>query len=164
MFDIGITKILLVAVIALIVVGPERLPVLARTLGTILGRARGYLAEVKAEVNRSIELEELKKMRDRAYSTMHDMEDGMRTNLFNDDAKAPDEKNSEQSGEGASGSTTTITGERITRRYPVYIHPEKNWPLARSNIPNWYKARNRVRKKIQSCSASLTRNSLDLNS
>lgn len=62
MFDIGISEIGVIAVIALVVIGPERLPKVARTVGTLLGRAQRYVNDVKAEVNREMELEELKKL------------------------------------------------------------------------------------------------------
>ena len=61
MFDIGVTKIAIIGGIALIVIGPEKLPGLARTFGTMLGRARRYVADVKEEVNRSMDLDELRK-------------------------------------------------------------------------------------------------------
>src|SRR5438552_9749339 len=63
MIDFGIDKIALIGAVALIVIGPERLPRVARTVGHLLGKAQRYVADVKAEVNRSIELEELKKMK-----------------------------------------------------------------------------------------------------
>ena len=63
MFDIGVSKLLLVGGIALVVIGPERLPRVARMAGTLLGRAQRYVADVKAEVNRSIELEELNRVK-----------------------------------------------------------------------------------------------------
>ena len=63
MLDIGISKLMLVAGIALVVIGPERLPKVARMAGTLLGRAQRYVADVKAEVNRSMELDELNKVR-----------------------------------------------------------------------------------------------------
>src|SRR5258706_14985541 len=62
MFDVGISEILVIAVVALVVIGPERLPRVARTIGTLLGRAQRYVNDVKAEVNREIELEELRKL------------------------------------------------------------------------------------------------------
>jgi sec-independent protein translocase protein TatB len=62
MFDVGISEILVIAVVALVVIGPERLPRVARTVGTLLGRAQRYVADVKAEVNREMELEELRKI------------------------------------------------------------------------------------------------------
>ena len=61
MFDIGVTKLAIVGGIALIVIGPDKLPGLAKTLGALLGRARRYVADVKEEVNRSMDLEALKK-------------------------------------------------------------------------------------------------------
>ena len=63
MIDFGFDKIALISAVALIVIGPEKLPRVARTVGTLLGKAQRYVADVKAEVNRSIELEELKKMK-----------------------------------------------------------------------------------------------------
>src|SRR5438093_13548289 len=63
MIDFGFDKIALIGAVALIVIGPERLPKVARTVGTLLGKAQRYVADVKAEVNRSIELEDLKKMK-----------------------------------------------------------------------------------------------------
>ena len=63
MIDFGFDKMALIGAVALIVIGPEKLPRVARTVGTLLGKAQRYVADVKAEVNRSIELEELQKMR-----------------------------------------------------------------------------------------------------
>jgi len=63
MFDVGISEIMVIAVVALVVIGPERLPRVARTIGTLLGRAQRYVNDVKAEVNREMELEELRKLR-----------------------------------------------------------------------------------------------------
>ena len=62
MFDIGFSEMILIAIIALVVLGPEKLPRVARTVGTLLGKAQRYVADVKAEVNRSMELDELRKM------------------------------------------------------------------------------------------------------
>lgn len=64
MFDIGFTELLLIGVVALIVIGPERLPRVARTLGHLAGRMQRYVADVKADINREMELDELRKMRD----------------------------------------------------------------------------------------------------
>ena len=63
MLDLGIEKLALIGVVALIVIGPEKLPRVARTVGTLLGKAQRYVNDVKAEVNRSMELEELRKMK-----------------------------------------------------------------------------------------------------
>ncbi|HWN31078.1 MAG TPA: Sec-independent protein translocase protein TatB, partial [Burkholderiales bacterium] len=62
MFDIGFSEILVIAVVALIVIGPERLPKVARTLGHLFGRLQRYVAEVKADIDREMQMEELKKL------------------------------------------------------------------------------------------------------
>src|SRR5471032_3100482 len=63
MLDLGLTKMALIGVVALVVLGPERLPGVARTAGALFGRAQRYINDVKAEVSREMELDELKKMR-----------------------------------------------------------------------------------------------------
>src|SRR5262245_30806611 len=64
MFDIGFSELLVIGVVALIVIGPEKLPRVARTVGHLAGRLQRYVADVKADINREVELEELRKMRD----------------------------------------------------------------------------------------------------
>lgn len=68
MFDVGFSEIVLIAVVALVVVGPEKLPKLARTLGALVGRMRGYVAAVKGEVEREMQLEDLKKLQQQIQS------------------------------------------------------------------------------------------------
>jgi sec-independent protein translocase protein TatB len=62
MFDIGFSEIVVIAVVALVVIGPERLPKAARTLGHLFGRLQRYVNEVKADINREMELDELRKL------------------------------------------------------------------------------------------------------
>ncbi len=79
MFDISFTELLIIAVVTLIVVGPERLPKVARTLGHLFGRVQRYVSEVKADINRELKLEELRKieadMREGARNLEHTMTD-----------------------------------------------------------------------------------------
>src|ERR1700692_1198990 len=63
MFDLDISKMAVIGVVALGVLGPERLPRVARTAGALLGRAQRYISDVKSEVTREIEIEELRKMK-----------------------------------------------------------------------------------------------------
>ena len=70
MIDIGLSKIALVAVVALVVIGPERLPRVARTAGNLFGRAQRYMSDVRNEVSRQMEQEDLKKMKEAAETTM----------------------------------------------------------------------------------------------
>jgi len=69
----------LIGVVALIVIGPEKLPTVARTLGALLGKAQRYVSDVKAEVNRSMDLEELKKMKETMESAARDVEQTVQT-------------------------------------------------------------------------------------
>ncbi len=64
MFDVGFSELLMVALVALIVVGPERLPDLARTAGRWIGKARHFVGAVKTEIEREIKAEELKRILD----------------------------------------------------------------------------------------------------
>ena len=74
MFDIGFSELLVIGVVALVVIGPERLPRVARTLGHLAGRLQRYVTDVKADINREMELEELKKMRDSMQQTASSFE------------------------------------------------------------------------------------------
>jgi sec-independent protein translocase protein TatB len=79
MFDIGFSELLVIAIVTLIVVGPERLPKVARTVGLLFGRAQRYVNEVKTDINRELKLEELRKieadMRESARNMEHTMTD-----------------------------------------------------------------------------------------
>jgi sec-independent protein translocase protein TatB len=74
MFDIGFSEIVVIGVVALIVIGPERLPKVARTLGHMFGRLQRYVNEVKADINREIELDELRKLQAQVQSAARDFE------------------------------------------------------------------------------------------
>ena len=69
MFDIGFSELMVIAVVALVVIGPERLPRVARTAGLLLGRLQRYVNDVKADINREMELEELRKFKDEFEKT-----------------------------------------------------------------------------------------------
>jgi len=79
MIDIGLSKMALIGAVALIVIGPEKLPRVARTVGTLLGKAQRYVADVKSEVNRSMELDELRKMKDSVENAARDVEQSIQT-------------------------------------------------------------------------------------
>jgi len=74
MFDIGMTELLLIGVVALIVIGPERLPRVARTAGHLFGRLQRYVNDVKADINREMELDELRKLRTQVQDAARDIE------------------------------------------------------------------------------------------
>ena len=77
MFDIGFSEIVVIAVVALIVIGPERLPKTARTLGHLFGRLQRYVNDVKSDISREMELEELRKLQQEMKSAASDLESSM---------------------------------------------------------------------------------------
>ena len=81
MFDIGFSELLVIGVIALIVIGPEKLPRMARTVGVLAGRLQRYVSEVKADINREIELEELRKMRDSMQQAATDFQSSVQSEM-----------------------------------------------------------------------------------
>ncbi len=74
MFDIGFSELLVIAVVALIVIGPERLPRVARTMGHLFGRLQRYVSDVKADINRELELDELKKLQSSVQEAARSLE------------------------------------------------------------------------------------------
>jgi sec-independent protein translocase protein TatB len=81
MFDIGFTELMIIGLVALIVIGPEKLPRVARTVGHLAGRLQRYVSDVKADINREIELDELRKMRDSMQQAASEMESSVQSEL-----------------------------------------------------------------------------------
>jgi sec-independent protein translocase protein TatB len=87
MFDIGFSELLVIGIIALVVIGPEKLPRMARTVGVLAGRLQRYVADVKADINREIELEELRKMRDSMQQAASSFESSVQSELNKTEAE-----------------------------------------------------------------------------
>jgi sec-independent protein translocase protein TatB len=81
MFDIGFSELLVIGLVALVVIGPERLPRVARTLGHLAGRLQRYVADVKADINREVELDELRKMKDSVQQAASGFENSVQSEL-----------------------------------------------------------------------------------
>ena len=81
MFDIGFTELMVIGVVALIVIGPERLPGVARTIGHLAGRLQRYVNDVKADISREMEFDELRKMRDSMQEAATEVENTVRKEL-----------------------------------------------------------------------------------
>lgn len=77
MFDISFAELMIISIVALIVVGPERLPMVARTLGHFLGRARRYVERIKHDLHEEIELENFRKLKESMQDTVHTFEDSV---------------------------------------------------------------------------------------
>ena len=78
MFDIGFSELMVIGVVAQLVIGPEKLPKVARTLGHLLGRAQRYVNDVKSDINREIQLDELKKLQSQVSESARSLEDSVR--------------------------------------------------------------------------------------
>jgi sec-independent protein translocase protein TatB len=152
MIDFGFDKIALIGAVALIVIGPEKLPRVARTVGHFIGKAQRYVADVKAEVNRSIELEELKKMKTQ----------------FEDAARNVEQTVSSEVHQATSGLEAAWQGAALAeppgsgaaddlRPPPEYKRPNKRWRAKRSAMPQWYKQRHGIRAKALSGAARVAR-------
>lgn len=81
MFDIGFSELMVIGVVALIVIGPERLPGVARTIGHLAGRLQRYVNDVKADISREMEFDELRKMRDSMQQAASEVESTVRKEL-----------------------------------------------------------------------------------
>jgi sec-independent protein translocase protein TatB len=165
MLDLGLTKMALIGVVALVVLGPERLPGVARTAGALFGRAQRYINDVKAEVSREMELDELKKMRTEFETAASNVENTIHDNLRQHESELNDAwkqgTSVSESGAGvgdpnlthvsgdtwrsSSDSTSTSSGKR------------KNWRVKQSAIPNWYKRTSLRKTRVQSGAARVAR-------
>ncbi|BDT73304.1 Sec-independent protein translocase protein TatB [Comamonadaceae bacterium OS-4] len=130
----------LIGAVALIVIGPEKLPRVARTVGALLGKAQRYVSDVKAEVNRSMDLDELKKMRETVEGAARDVENSIQT-----------------SASDFEKSWSEVADAALVPEPPSYKHPNKNWRLKQGAMPQWYKARNGVRTRALSGAARVAR-------
>lgn len=81
MFDIGFSEMVVIAVVALVVLGPERLPKVARTAGHLLGRLQRYVNDVKADINREMQLDELKKLQAQVEESARSVERSITTEM-----------------------------------------------------------------------------------
>ena len=152
MIDFGFDKIALIGAVALIVIGPERLPRVARTVGHLLGKAQRYVADVKAEVNRSIELDELKTMKSPFEDAARDVEQTVGNEIRETSAELD-----KSWSEAISSSSEPGAAEALATPVPEYRRPNKKWRVKRSAMPQWYKQRHGVRGKAQSGAARVAR-------
>lgn len=118
MFDFGFSEILVIAVVALIVIGPERLPAVARTLGHLMGRMQRYVNDVKADIQREVELDELRKLRKDVEDSARSIEESLTAdvNAVQDELRGleplvnPDAENARQSAAAPSAVPAAQSG------------------------------------------------------
>jgi sec-independent protein translocase protein TatB len=152
MIDLGLTKLAIIGAVALVVIGPEKLPKVARMAGTLYGRAQRYLHDVKSEVSREIEMEELrnlhKDIQDSAQSFKSEVET-FKSEVENTVTTHMDEVESAWRGDTAVMPTTASTDD-IERKARDFRRKK----LAKtSSMPAWYKNRQGTRQHVLSGAA-----------
>lgn len=151
MLDFGISELGVIGAVALVVIGPEKLPRVARTVGALVGKAQRYVNDVKAEVNRSMDLEELKKMKQGMEDAVHEIEAQTRE-ATQDFDQAWDEATQ------AFKTPPVGSDDYAYLSTPVDYRPvRKNFRLKRAAVPQWYKARTGHKRHIQSGAARVAR-------
>jgi sec-independent protein translocase protein TatB len=163
MLDLGLTKMALIGVVALVVLGPERLPRVARTAGALFGRAQRYINDVKSEVTREIELDELRRMKTEFETAATNVHTSVQDNLRKHESELNDAWNSgtsvspsiaggalEDVGNSASNSSWPIST-------PAVAPKRKNWRVKQTAMPTWYKRATTRRTRVQSGAARVAR-------
>jgi sec-independent protein translocase protein TatB len=146
MIDLGISKLALIGVVALVVIGPERLPKVARMAGTLFGRAQRYINEVKSEVSREIELEELRKMQKEMQEAASSVEQTIAQNVS--------ELQSEVQDALSNPLLDTPTPDQMT----VKAKDFRKKKLARTSaIPAWYKKQSGRKTRVISGAARVAK-------
>ena len=151
MFDFGLTKLILIGAVALIVIGPEKLPTIARMAGSLLGRMQRYIRDLKSEINREIELEELRKIQGDIHQEFK-MSDNTRP-MENFQNQLPPAGSATQIfsslNEGAALSSTVANA-----KYKNFRHKKL---LLTSSIPSWYKNSHKHKTSVMSGAARIVR-------
>ncbi|MGO4305128.1 Sec-independent protein translocase protein TatB [Cupriavidus sp. RAF12] len=159
MIDLGISKLALIGAVALIVIGPERLPKVARTVGALVGRAQRYINDVKAEVSREVELDELRKMRTEFENAARDVEQTIHkevsehTQALNEALGGVEGSASTTSGEGASGGGYVPSWNAAHKSH----NGRKSWRVKQGARPLWFKRQQSSRVWVQSGAARVKR-------
>jgi len=132
MFDIGFSELFIIMLVGLLVIGPERLPKVARTLGALFGRLQRYVNDVKADISREVELDELRKMKsefeDAARSVEKSVSDELRSteDALNRSIAPPGETGHTESATAAPGASgPTEAGKVPPTEKPAPDSPAK---------------------------------------
>jgi sec-independent protein translocase protein TatB len=154
MIDLGLTKLAVIGVVALIVIGPEKLPRVARMAGTLYGRAQRYLNDVKSEVSREIELEELKSLhktvQDAAQNIKSDVENSISQNI----SEVEHAWHDTPSATPDTSSYSSVSADDLARKAREFRRKK----LVRSSaIPAWYKQRHGGKLHVTSGAARVAR-------
>jgi sec-independent protein translocase protein TatB len=151
MIDLGVSKLALIAVVALVVVGPERLPKVARMAGNLFGRAQRYMADVKSEVNRQMEIEEFKKFREESASALKEVENSIGSIAKEANANLTDQADIFET----SYEKPPLDEKEVLRK--TKRQGRNSWGVRRAARPIWFKRSAGVRTRVQSGAARMKR-------
>ncbi|MBW4048185.1 MAG: Sec-independent protein translocase subunit TatB [Proteobacteria bacterium] len=158
MFDIGISELGVIGVVALIVLGPEKLPKVARTVGNLLGRAQRYMADVKSEVNRQMELDELRSMKATVESAAHDIHNTVAKNISEVSEEFDSAWKEATAGlQGATQSSTDSLGFSGEAHLAESYKPKRLKKSTGQALPLWYRRQARIRTHALSGAARVAR-------
>ena len=151
MIDLGVSKLALIAVVALVVVGPERLPKVARMAGNLFGRAQRYMADVKSEVNRQMEIEELKKFREESAAVLKDVENSISSVAKEANANLTDQADIFET----HYEKPPLDEKEVLRK--TKRQGRNSWGVRRAARPIWFKRSAGIRTRVQSGAARMKR-------
>ena len=120
MFDIGFSELFVIMIVGLLVIGPERLPKVARTMGALFGRLQRYVNDVKADISREVELDELRKMK----TEFEDAARSVETSVNEELRSTEDELNRSIAPPESSGSVDTAPEASTAPGSPGRVAPE----------------------------------------
>jgi sec-independent protein translocase protein TatB len=152
MIDLGLSKLAVIGVVALIVIGPERLPKVARMAGTLYGRAQRYLHDVKSEVSREIEMEELRNLHKEVQETAQSFKtevESFGSEVENTVSSHLGEVESAWRGDSASAAPP-VSPDDIERKAREFRRKKL---VKTSGMPAWYKNRQGTRQHVLSGAA-----------
>ena len=151
MIDLGVSKLALIAIVALVVVGPERLPKVARMAGNLFGRAQRYMAEVKSEVNRQMEIDELKKFREESTAALKEVENSIHSTVQEANTNLSDQADIFET----SFEKPPLDEKEVLRKSKR--QGRNSWGVRRAARPMWFKRSTGLRTRVQSGAARMKR-------
>lgn len=154
MIDLGLSKMALIGVVALVVIGPEKLPKVARMAGTLYGRAQRYISQVKSEVSREIELEELRKMQHEVRAAASGLEQTIAANLHSAETNLNSAWKTDKAPQPPQPPRATLTPAQQTARIKKF---RRNRLAHTASLPAWYKRQSGQRTHVQSAAARVAR-------
>jgi len=151
MIDLEVSKLALIAVVALVVVGPERLPKITRMAGNLFGRAQRYMADVKSEVSRQMEVEEFKKLREESTSVLKEVESSLQSTVNEANANLSDQADIFEN----NFTRAPLDAKEVLSK--SMRQGRQSWGVRRAAIPVWFKRSTGMRIRVQSGSARMKR-------